>query len=213
MKCSVVSLMGAVLVSCHTTAAQRCSGTQYISPEEADGGVVNFYDDADNTMPYANNADCKWMISCPVGMYATVLVHTMATEVDLDKLEVYDWGPTQRSNTCLLQRVSGPYSPRDARGDGYGVSSNTHTLWVTFTSDSSTTGAGFWAHAGCTRTCVLTTCHEGARTANACPAASSDDSSTDPDLNAENKVSGSVPSGPYAVLLAVLLLPALIWSD
>lgn len=146
------------LVSRDTVVGQQCSGTQIVEPGSS---TVTIYDDVGDNMNYANNADCKWKISCPAGTYAQLYLTAIATELRYDRLRFYlsESGAAFDPDGCVNGRFSGT-----STGSSTGGTFTTDTAWMKFTSDRSNVGAGFAVRATCSnsgRPYTSSTCIEG----------------------------------------------------
>ncbi|HIA37022.1 MAG TPA: hypothetical protein EYN89_09925, partial [Flavobacteriales bacterium] len=127
-------IVGIILLSLLTfkfenTSAQYCSGTSNLTT--ASGS----FDDGSGINDYNNSTDCSWLIQ-PTGAAAiTLSFSAFDTELNYDYVTVYD-GTTTSAN------VLGTFSGNSIPGS---VTSTGGDMLVRFTSDATTTAAGWSA--------------------------------------------------------------------
>ena len=84
---------------------------------------------------YANNMNCYWLITAPVGYLVNVAFLTFSTEASYDYVRLYDGSSTAAT---LLGQLSGTTLPSSVR-------SSQPLMLVRFNSDGSNTNTGFTA--------------------------------------------------------------------
>ena len=89
---------------------------------------------------YGNDEDCRWTLVCSNGLPATVFFSRFETEAGSDFVNVFDGGSP---SAPLLAQLDGTSLPAPV------VSGARGTVLVQFTSDGSTTAAGFHATLTC----------------------------------------------------------------
>ena len=94
-------------------------------------GVIYSTEHLDST--YSNNVDCRWGLTS--NTVIELLFYTFTTESSADYVRVYDGGST---SAPLIGQFSGSSLPAP-------ITSSSTELYVQFTSDGSSTYAGFTA--------------------------------------------------------------------
>ena len=111
------------------TATSSCSSDLIVRDANKPSGVI--YSTVGST--YSNNMDCRWGLTS--NTVIELLFYTFTTESSADYVRVYDGGST---SAPLIGQFSGSSLPAP-------ITSSSTELYVQFTSDASSTYAGFIA--------------------------------------------------------------------
>ncbi|HIA07157.1 MAG TPA: T9SS type A sorting domain-containing protein, partial [Flavobacteriales bacterium] len=145
-----------------TVITPYCSGTTQLF------AAAGFLDDGSDSLEYANNSDCKWLIQPAQATSITLTILTLITEFNTDYVNVYD-GPTTSSPLIASYSGFAIFSS---------VTSSGGSMLVHFTSNSSSPADGWGAMYTSTTSGSGTTFCSGTTTLNTASGSFTDGSGT-----------------------------------